>query len=132
MSRTLFPLGEMRKPEVREEARQQGLTVLADKPDSQEICFVPGGDYKAFLDAYMEEQGERLPDTVRRAGDRMAARCWGGTRGFTTSPSGQRKGLGVGHRTRRSTWWRFAATSREVVVGGAEDLLVKDLAGAAV
>ncbi len=55
LSRTLFPLGGMHKPEVREEARRQGLTVLADKPDSQEICFVPGGDYKAFLDAYMEE-----------------------------------------------------------------------------
>src|SRR5664280_2039068 len=63
LSRTQFPLGEMRKPEVREEARRQGLTVLAEKPDSQEICFVPGGDYKRFLDAYLAEQGSSLPDT---------------------------------------------------------------------
>ena len=46
LSRTLFPLGGMTKPEVRELARQHGLA-LAEKPDSQEICFVPGGDYKS-------------------------------------------------------------------------------------
>ena len=36
---------------------------LAEKPDSQEICFIPGGDYKRFIDAYLEEQGETMPDT---------------------------------------------------------------------
>ena len=45
LSRTMFPLGGMTKPEVRELARKHGLA-LAEKPDSQEICFVPGGDYK--------------------------------------------------------------------------------------
>ena len=63
LSRTLFPLGGMRKPEVRELAKQHGLA-LAEKPDSQEICFVPGGDYKKFIDAYLAEQGEALPDTA--------------------------------------------------------------------
>src|SRR6184192_183342 len=63
LSRTLFPLGGYTKPEVREMARRHGLA-LADKPDSQEICFVPGGDYKKFLDAYLEERGEALPDTA--------------------------------------------------------------------
>src|SRR5947199_4898907 len=63
LGRTLFPLGGMTKPEVRELARGYGLA-LAEKPDSQEICFVPGGDYKNFLDAYLEEQGESLPDTA--------------------------------------------------------------------
>ena len=63
LSRTLFPLGGMTKPEVRELARQHALA-LAEKPDSQEICFVPGGDYKRFLDAYLAEQGESLPDTA--------------------------------------------------------------------
>ena len=63
LSRTLFPLGEMKKPEVRDLARKQGLA-LAEKPDSQEICFVPGGDYKRFIDAYLAEQGEALPDTA--------------------------------------------------------------------
>jgi tRNA-specific 2-thiouridylase len=63
LSRTIFPLGDMTKPEVRELARQHGLA-LAEKPDSQEICFVPGGDYKRFIDAYFAEQGEALPDTA--------------------------------------------------------------------
>src|SRR4029077_14654674 len=65
LSRTIFPLGDMTKPEVRELARQHGLA-LAEKPDSQEICFVPGGDYKRFIDAYLAEQGESLslPDTA--------------------------------------------------------------------
>ena len=63
LSRTLFPLGEMRKPDVREEAKRAGLR-LFEKPDSQEICFIPGGDYKQFLDAYLEEQGEEIPDTA--------------------------------------------------------------------
>ncbi len=63
LSRTMFPLGHMTKPEVRELARKHGLA-SAEKPDSQEICFVPGGDYKNFIDAYLADQGESLPDTA--------------------------------------------------------------------
>src|SRR5487761_2223320 len=63
LSRTLFPLGEMQKPAVREMASEAGLNV-ATKPDSQEICFIPGGDYSAFLKAYLDEQGQELPDTA--------------------------------------------------------------------
>src|SRR6201747_1606685 len=48
LSRTLFPLGEMNKPAVRIMASDAGLDVAA-KPDSQEICFIPGGDYNTFL-----------------------------------------------------------------------------------
>src|SRR5246127_4142175 len=93
LSRTIFPLGDMTKPEVRELARQHGLA-LAEKPDSQEICFVPGGDYKHFIDAYLAEQGEALPDT---AGDLVTTNGevlgeHGGIHNFTV---GQRKGLGV-------------------------------------
>src|ERR1700749_4798600 len=54
LSRTLFPLGGMTKPEVRQLARTYNL-VIAEKRDSQEICFVPGGDYKKFIDAYLAE-----------------------------------------------------------------------------
>ena len=64
-----FRWGGMTKPEVREVARRQGLA-LAEKPDSQEICFIPGGDYKQFLTAYLEEQGEADAGYRRRAGDR--------------------------------------------------------------
>src|ERR1700693_1301293 len=63
LSRTLFPLGSYQKPQVREIAAQHGLA-LAAKPDSQEICFIPGGDYKKFLEAYLAEQGGSLPDTA--------------------------------------------------------------------
>ena len=54
LSRTLFPLGEMQKPAVRQIAQDSGLYV-AQKPDSQEICFIPNGDYSAFLKAYLDE-----------------------------------------------------------------------------
>ena len=93
LSRTLFPLGGYRKPEVREIAAQHGLA-LAAKPDSQEICFIPGGDYKRFIDAYLEEQGEEIPDTagelVTSSGDVIGRHA--GIHNFTV---GQRKGLGV-------------------------------------
>src|SRR5271168_4828319 len=62
LSRTLFPLGEMQKPAVRQMAADAGLA-LAAKPDSQEICFIPGGSYSAFMAAYLDEQGEALPDS---------------------------------------------------------------------
>ena len=64
----MFPLGGMTKPEVRELARKHNL-VIAEKPDSQEICFVPGGDYKRFLDAYLAEQGSGAAGDGRRDGD---------------------------------------------------------------
>src|SRR6201985_1194666 len=62
LAHTLFPLGGLTKPEVREQARAFALRI-ASKPDSQEICFIPGGDYKRFIDAYLDEQGEAMPDS---------------------------------------------------------------------
>src|SRR5215210_5948586 len=56
LSRSLFPLGEMTKDEVREAARRHGLYV-AGKRESQEICFVPDGDYAGFIDRYLEAEG---------------------------------------------------------------------------
>ena len=93
LARTLFPLGHMTKPEVRETARKHGLT-LAEKPDSQEICFVPGGDYKQFITAYLEEQGEAAPEI---AGELVAANgeVVGRHAGIHNFTVGQRKGLGV-------------------------------------
>src|SRR5437588_2698996 len=93
LSRTRFPLGGMTKPEVRELARRHGLA-LAEKPDSQEICFVPGGDYKTFLDAYLAERGEALPDT---AGELVttSGEVIGEHKGIQHFTVGQRKGLGI-------------------------------------
>src|SRR6202166_4302365 len=61
MSRTDFPLGELDKTAVREIARRAALPV-AEKPESQEICFVPSGNYVKFIDAYLGERGEAAPE----------------------------------------------------------------------
>src|SRR5437763_1260696 len=63
LAHTLFPLGEMEKPVVRAKAAEAGLA-LAQKPDSQEICFIPGGSYSNFLRAYLNEQDETMPDSA--------------------------------------------------------------------
>ncbi|MGA8530209.1 MAG: tRNA 2-thiouridine(34) synthase MnmA [Acidobacteriaceae bacterium] len=93
LSRTLFPLGRYRKPEVRAIAAEHGLAI-AVKPDSQEICFIPGGDYKRFISAYLDEQGEQIPDTagelVSTSGEVIGRHS--GIHNFTI---GQRKGLGL-------------------------------------
>jgi tRNA-specific 2-thiouridylase len=88
LAAAIFPVGGLAKPAVRAEARRLGLLV-ADKPDSQEICFVPDGDYAAFVE-------KRAPD-VQRAGvvvDERGATLGshGGVHRFTI---GQRKGLGI-------------------------------------
>ena len=62
LSRTEFPRGEMSKTEVRDAARAARLPV-AEKPESQEICFVPNGDYARFIEAYLEEQGTAVAAT---------------------------------------------------------------------
>src|SRR3954465_3324203 len=62
LARTLFPLGEMTKPAVRDLARSMDLAVAA-KGDSQEICFVPNGDYAAFMSAYLKETGIAAEET---------------------------------------------------------------------
>jgi len=97
LSRTLFPLGEMQKPAVRTMAADHGLD-LAQKPDSQEICFIPGGSYQSFLTAYLAEQGENLPDS---SGELVATLPSGETEvlgrheGIHAFTVGQRKGLGL-------------------------------------
>ncbi len=93
LSRTLFPLGKLTKTQVRGAARRHGLA-LAEKPDSQEICFISGGDYKQFLTAYLEEQGEQVPET---SGELVASsgEVLGRHNGISNFTVGQRKGLGV-------------------------------------
>ena len=88
LARASFPLGGMLKAEVRDYARDHGL-VVADKPDSHEICFVPDGDYAAFVE-------RRLPDGPREGAVVDAAgRLLGRHRGVHRFTVGQRKGLGV-------------------------------------
>ena len=126
LSRTIFPLGDMTKPEVRELARQHGLA-LAEKPDSQEICFVPGGDYKRFIDAYLAEQGNSLslPDT---AGDLVTTNgeVLGEHAGIHNFTVGQRKGLGVATGSPLYVI-QISGASKQVIVGGEEHLYSRTL-----
>ena len=124
LSRTLFPLGDMTKPEVRELARQHGLA-LAEKPDSQEICFVPGGDYKRFIDAYLAERGEALPDT---AGELVTTngQVIGEHAGIHNFTVGQRKGLGVATGSPLYVI-QISGVNKQVIVGGDEHLYSRTL-----
>ena len=124
LSCTLFPLGDMTKPQVRELAAKHGLSI-AEKPDSQEICFVPGGDYKRFIDAYLAEQGESLPDTagelVTTAGEVIGEHT--GIHNFTV---GQRKGLGLATGSPLYVI-QISGAQKQVVVGGDEHLYSRTL-----
>jgi tRNA-specific 2-thiouridylase len=98
LARSIFPLGELTKQEVREQARARKLPV-ANKPDSQEICFVSSGSYRDFIDAYLAEQGGKLPGRETRSrpsGEIVSGEgeVLGGHDGLHNFTVGQRKGLG--------------------------------------
>jgi len=88
LARAVFPVGSLAKPQVREEARRLGL-VVADKPDSQEICFIPDGDYASFV-ARKAPEVERGGAIVAEDGRTLGTH--GGVHRFTI---GQRKGIGI-------------------------------------
>jgi len=90
LKKIMFPLGEMHKPDVRAKARALGLKT-ADKPESQEICFVPGRDYRGFVRS-------RAGDAAFKPGDirDTAGRVLGRHEGLPNYTIGQRKGLGLG------------------------------------
>ncbi len=120
LARTLFPLGEFTKPRVRELARELGVPV-ASKNDSQEICFVPNGDYASFIDAYFAEQGiarTRTRGEIITSGGEVLGEHEGVHR-FTV---GQRKGLGVATGEALYVIATEPASQR-VVVGRGEELL---------
>jgi len=93
LARTDFPLGELTKQEVRDIARRLAVPV-AEKPESQEICFVPTGNYVKFIEGYLEEQGSSLPqgdgEIVSTSGAILGRHA--GLHRFTV---GQRRGLGI-------------------------------------
>lgn len=92
LSRTLFPLGQMRKTEIYDEARRRGFTELVNKPESYEICFIPDNDYRGFL-------RRRVPGLEARvAGGRFVDKngaALGRHEGYPFYTVGQRKGLGI-------------------------------------
>jgi tRNA-uridine 2-sulfurtransferase len=93
LARTDFPLGELSKSEVREIAHKLEVPV-ADKPESQEICFVPTGNYVKFIEGYLKEQGSALAE---EAGDIVGTDggVLGRHNGLHQYTVGQRKGLGI-------------------------------------
>jgi len=114
----------MTKPAVREIAREHHLA-LAEKPDSQEICFVPGGDYKKFIDAYLSDQGEAMPDT---SGDLVTTdgEVIGHHEGIHNFTVGQRKGLGVATGSPLYVI-RINGEKGQVTVGNNDDLLSRTM-----
>jgi tRNA-uridine 2-sulfurtransferase len=119
LARALFPLGDLEKVRVRELARSYGLNV-ADKRDSQEICFVPGNDYAAVVE-------QKAPDAIRPGPVvDTAGRTIGQHAGIHHFTVGQRKGLGISSHTPLFVT-HLDAVTRTVVVGSKEELLRKAL-----
>jgi tRNA-specific 2-thiouridylase len=115
----------MTKPDVRELARKYNL-VIAEKPDSQEICFVPGGDYKKFLDAYLSEQGDAARLDVGGEMVTSDGKVIGEHAGVHNFTVGQRKGLGVATGSPLYVI-QIENDTRRVVVGRDEDLYSQTL-----
>ena len=130
LSRSLFPLGEMSKPEVREVARDHELAI-AEKRESQEICFVPDGDYAGFIDRYLEAEKdvERLPGDgeIVDTGGHVVGRH-AGIHHYTI---GQRRGIGIANE-RPLYVISIDAPKNHVVVGDQEELLSSEFTAAGV
>ncbi len=114
LSRTLFPLGAMTKMEVRARARALGLA-NADKPESQEICFVPDGDYARFVERLAPERSIRAGHITDGHGNTLADHA--GIHRFTV---GQRRGLGIA--AAEPLYVREIRPSGEVLVGSRGEL----------
>jgi tRNA-specific 2-thiouridylase len=127
LARTLFPLGEFRKPQVREMARKMGLPV-AEKLDSQEICFVPDGDYPAFIEGYFRERGMQMEqprgEIVTADGRRLGEHA-----GVYRYTIGQRRGLNIAAGEPLYVIATDPAAQR-VVVGRGDELLKSGLEAA--
>jgi tRNA-specific 2-thiouridylase len=119
LQRALCPLGTMEKSEIRTIARRLGLKT-ADKVDSQEICFVPGNDYKAFLRSHLGETEFHPGGIYDKEGNRV-----GEHDGIELFTIGQRKGLPGGSARPRYVIDIDPETSR-VIVGDAEDLITEE------
>ncbi|MXX80370.1 MAG: tRNA 2-thiouridine(34) synthase MnmA [Chloroflexi bacterium] len=114
LAMTRFPVGGLQKPEVRAVAERHNLAV-ADKPESADICFVPGGDYRAVVATQVADRPGLVLDTEGREVGRH--------RGIQHFTIGQRKGLELGGGERRFVTAIDAATN-VVTVGNADDLQV--------
>jgi tRNA-uridine 2-sulfurtransferase len=116
LDRALFPVGHLEKTEVRRRARELALAV-ADKAESQEICFVPDGDYAAFVERQAPRASEREGEIVDARGQALGRH--GGVHRFTV---GQRRGLGL--TSSRPLYVLAVLPESATVVVGEEDALL--------
>ena len=123
LRRTIFPLGDLTKDQVRMIARQHGYVKLAEKRESQEICFIPDDDYRAFLRANVPDYNERVCK-----GNYIDAegKVLGQHEGFVNYTIGQRKGLGIA-LGQRAFVTHIDAEKNQVTLGSYDDLYVTGL-----
>lgn len=123
LSRTIFPLGNLTKPEVRKIAFDHGFKKLSQKTESQEICFIPDNDYRRFL-------SENVPDfsEIVKPGDFLdrEGHTVGRHDGFPFYTIGQRKGLRVAFGTPKYVT-AISAKDNTVTLGDRDDLLTTTL-----
>jgi tRNA-uridine 2-sulfurtransferase len=123
LARTEFPLGELTKHEVRDIARHLAVPV-AEKPESQEICFVPSGSYASFIESYLQEQGsEPCKEKFSEYGEivSVSGKVLGRHSGLHHYTVGQRRGLGFASGQPRYVVALDTANNR-VIVGEDSDL----------
>ncbi len=120
LARLSLPIGRYTKEQIRSLAREFGLPV-ADKPDSQDICFIPAGNYREFIEKRLND---RVPGTLRTS-DGTVLGTHEGVHGFTI---GQRKGLPINGGTGRPIFvTHINAATGDITVGDAKDLLKTEL-----
>lgn len=123
LSKTIFPLGDFTKTEIREIARDKGFEQLSQKTESQEICFIPDNDYRKFL-------SENVPDFdgLCQEGDflDLNGKPIGRHRGVPNYTIGQRKGLRVAFGTPKYVT-ALDASANTVTLGDREDLFGQEL-----
>jgi len=117
LARTVFPLGEYRKPEVRKMAEERGLAV-AYTPESQDICFIPDGDYRRFIRKRVAAEAGDIVDTE--------GNVLGRHEGVVDFTVGQRRGTGVSAPTPLYVT-EVRPSTRQVVVGRRRDLEVREI-----
>jgi tRNA-uridine 2-sulfurtransferase len=125
----MFPLGEMTKQEVRDIAEAAGLPT-AHKPESQEICFIPDGNYARFIERYLDEDKPKSLPVLNRLSATLApgeivttsGQVLGQHTGIHRYTVGQRRGLGISSPDPLYVV-EVDAKQNRVVVGGVDDLL---------
>ena len=123
LKRTLFPLSDLHKSEIRKIAQDHGFTRIANKRESYDICFIPNGDYREFLNLRVEGLRERFKngDFLNAKGEKI-----GKHKGFPYYTIGQRKGLEIALGKPQYVT-KINAETNEITLGDTEDLLTETL-----